>query len=125
MICIPFNIILCVIKIRNLPILLRAYRLVLHKIIRGTAGVVVESDYHHSSISSKALQCMLSYLFIFLSMASFDVNAGCEGNGLKKETADILKAQDLDTKEALAIVLVADVDKIHITLLLNKGIMKV
>lgn len=54
-------------------------------------------------------------------MASFDVNPGCEGNGLKKETADILKAQDLDSKEALTIVLVADVDKIHITLLLSKG----
>lgn len=60
-------------------------------------------------------------LFIYLSMASFDVNPGCEGNGRKKETADILKAQDLDTKEALAIVLVADVDKMHITLLLSKG----
>lgn len=54
-------------------------------------------------------------------MASFDVNPGCEGNGRKKETEDILKAQDLDTKEALAIVLVADVDKMHITLLLSKG----
>lgn len=54
-------------------------------------------------------------------MASFDVNPWCEGNGLKKETADILKAQDLDSKEALAIVLVADVDKIHITLVLSKG----
>lgn len=54
-------------------------------------------------------------------MASFDVNPGCEGNGRKKETADLLKAQDLDTKEALAIVLVADVDKMHITLLLSKG----
>ena len=60
-------------------------------------------------------------LFIYLSMASFDVNPGCEGNGRKKETADLLKAQDLDTKEALAIVLVADVDKMHITLLLSKG----
>ena len=60
-------------------------------------------------------------LFIYLSMASFDVNPGCEGNGRKKETEDILKAQDLDTKEALAIVLVADVDKMHITLLLSKG----
>ena len=59
--------------------------------------------------------------FIYLSMASFDVNPGCEGNGLKKETADIFKAQDLGSKEALAIVLVADVDKIHITLLLSKG----
>ena len=65
-------------------------------------------------------------LFIYLSMASFDVNPGCEGNGLKKETADIFKAQDLGSKEALAIVLVADVDKIHITLLLSKrGIMRI
>lgn len=60
-------------------------------------------------------------LFIYLSMASFDVNPWCEGNGLKKETVDILKAQDLDTEEALAVVLVANVDKIHITLLLSKG----
>lgn len=54
-------------------------------------------------------------------MASFDVNPGCEGNGLKKETVDILKPQNLDTKEAVAVVLVAAVDKMHITLLLNKG----
>lgn len=62
-------------------------------------------------------------LFIYLSMASFDVNPWCEGNGLIKETVDILKAQDLDTEEALAVVLVANanVDKIHITLLLSKG----
>ena len=53
-------------------------------------------------------------------MASFDVNPGCEGNGLKKETVDILKPQNLDTKEAVAVVLVAAVDKMHITLLLNK-----
>ena len=38
-------------------------------------------------------------------MVSFDVNPWCEGNRLKKETADILKAQDLDTKEALTVVL--------------------
>ena len=54
-------------------------------------------------------------------MASFDANPWCEGNRLKKETGDIVKAQDLDTKEALAVVLVADVYKIHVTLLLSKG----
>ena len=72
-------------------------------------------------IITQASAARLCIAVLYLSMASFDFNPGCEGNGLKKEIGDILKAQDLDTKEALAIVLVADVDKIHITLLLSKG----
>ncbi|KAL9962934.1 hypothetical protein ACROYT_G032089 [Oculina patagonica] len=56
--------------------------------------------------------------------APFDFQSWCETNGLKKETSELLTKQDLDTKEALALVTESDVASLEMTLGQRKLLVK-